>query len=218
MKYLKAFLLTLLYYSFLEIISLWVLLIPFTTESLSIYNASHLVNSIITFLLVIFFFRLISRDDIFSLNKAKSKFYLFAILLGIGFVFFQSILRIIYFQEVSSDFFNYEFTLSRLASYNTLASIMFVPLTEELFFRKYIQGGLTKNYKPFKAILFASCLFAFIHIPFATLFFDSLDFSLLRAFVALFGGFISGVLYYKSNSIGPSIIFHVFWNLTSYIV
>ncbi len=218
MKYSRAFISTFSFYLTLEIVSLWILLIPFETHNLTIFESSHLINSIVTFLLIVLYFRLINRNYLFSLNKTNSKFYLFAILLGIGFVFFQSVLKIIYFQEILPDFFNYEFTLKRLTTHNVLASIILVPITEELFFRKYIQGGLIKNYKPLNSILFASFLFAFIHIPFASLFFDSIDFSLHRAYIALFGGLISGVLYYKSNSIGPSIIFHIFWNLTSYIV
>ncbi|PCH99685.1 MAG: hypothetical protein COB81_10510 [Flavobacteriaceae bacterium] len=39
-----------------------------------------------------------------------------------------------------------------------------------------------------------------------------------RVYIALFGGLISGVLYYKSNSIIPSIIFHVIWNLMANIM
>ncbi|WP_347924762.1 type II CAAX endopeptidase family protein [Pontimicrobium sp. SW4] len=218
MKYSKAITLTLLYFISLEILSLWIIIIPFGIGNLNLYKASHLINSIALLIFIVLFFKKIEHSNLLVLNKTKLKFYLFAILLGIGFVFFQSVLKIIYYQEISPDFFSYRFTLNRLKTYDAVASIMIVPIIEELFFRNYLQGALAKNYKPIKTILFASLLFAFIHIPFATLFFDSLDFSLRSAFIALFGGFIAGILYYKSKSIGPSIIFHVFWNLTSYIV
>ncbi|MFD2564778.1 CPBP family intramembrane glutamic endopeptidase [Aquimarina rubra] len=101
---------------------------------------------------------------------------------------------------------------------SVIASILVVPVTEELFFRKYIQDGLTINYKPYQAIIFTSILFAFIHIPFISLFYDFMDFSFHRSYITLFGGIISGTLFYKSKSIIPSIMFHLFWNLTSYIV
>ncbi|KAB1160833.1 CPBP family intramembrane metalloprotease [Tenacibaculum aiptasiae] len=37
-------------------------------------------------------------------------------------------------------------------------------------------------------------------------------------YLTFFGGIISGFLYFKSKSIEPSIVFHVFWNTMVYIV
>lgn len=218
MKLFKAILLTIIYFVSLEVISLWALLIPQEIKYLDLLKVLTAINMLVNLIILMVVFKLIKRSDLLILEETKNKFYLFAMFLGIGFVFFQSILNIIYDQEIPTDMFIYNFTLDRLTSLNVIAAILIVPITEELYFRKYIQGGLTKNYKPYQAILVSSILFAVIHIPFVSLFYEFSDFSLHHAFITMFGGIISGILFYQSKSIIPSILFHLFWNLTSYIV
>ena len=215
MKLQKAIYLTLLYYISLELIGLWILLIPEEMEYLELIEISDLITTIVTLIFLILVFKSLKQSDLLKFNKADPKYYIIALISGIGFVFFQSILNIIYYQDL---LFNYDFTLKRLTSLSVLASIMVVPITEELFFRNFLLRGLTGFYKPFKAIIFSSLLFAFIHIPFIALFYDFIDFSFHHAYITIFGGLISGILFYKSKSIIPSIIFHVFWNLTSYVL
>lgn len=215
MKLSKSFLLTILYFVSVELIGLWILLIPTEPVYLKLLNVVHLINSIITLLILVLVFKYLNQSTLLKFNKAETKFYLFAVILGIGFVFFQSILNVIYYQEFS--FHSFSFTYERLISINVLASIFVVPFREELFFRNCIQSGLEKNYNPFKSIIVVSILFAFIHIPFISLFFELINFSFHQAYIALFGGLISGILYFKSKSVIPSIIFHVCWNLTSYL-
>ncbi|MBC2845723.1 CPBP family intramembrane glutamic endopeptidase [Winogradskyella flava] len=214
MKLQKAIFHTFLFILFLELIGIWILLIPDEMESASLIKASHFINSIITLFFLVLIFISLKQSDLLKYNKPEPKYYFIALVSGIGFVFFQSILNIIYYQEL---LFNYNFTLERLTSLSIIASIIFVPLTEELFFRNYLLRRLLEKYKPIKAIFISSLLFAFIHIPFVSLFFEFMDFSFHHAFIALFGGLIAGILFYKSKSIIPPIIFHVFWNLTSYI-
>ena len=105
-----------------------------------------------------------------------------------------------------------------MTSLNVIAFIMIVPFTEELFFRNYLLSALLKNYKPLVSIIITSLLFAFIHIPFGSLFFEFLEFSIHQAYIAIFGGLISGILFYKSKSVTPSIVFHVIWNLVSHVL
>jgi len=214
MKLQKAIFHTFLFILLLELIGIWILLIPDEMESASLIKAFHFINSIITLFFLVLIFISLKQSDLLKFNKPEPKYYFIALVSGIGFVFFQSILNIIYYQEL---LFNYNFTLERLTSLRIIASIIFVPLTEELFFRNYLLRRLLEKYKPIKAIFISSLLFAFIHIPFVSLFFEFMDFSFHHAFIALFGGLIAGILFYKSKSIIPPIIFHVFWNLTSYI-
>ena len=211
MKLQKAILHTFLFILLLEFIGLWILLIPDEMESVSLIKASHFVNSIITLVWL-------KQSDLLKLDKPEPKYYFIALISGIGFVFFQSILNIFYHQEISSELFDYDFTLERLTSLSVISSIIFVPITEELFFRNYLLRRLIEKHKPMKAIILSSLLFAFIHVPLVSLFFEFMDFSFHHAYIAMFGGFIAGILFYKSKSIIPSIIFHIFWNLTSYIV
>ena len=219
MKLLKSIILTVLFYVTIEVIGLWILLIPLeTNEYLDLLKGSHFISSIVALVILLSVFKLIKRTDLLKPKKTDFKFYIIAAILGVGFVFFQSILNIIYYQEFSYKRFDFEFTLERLNSLNTLATILIVPITEELFFRNYLQGGLVRCYTPVKALIYTSLLFAFIHIPFASLFYEFMDFNLHQPFVAIFGGLISGMLFYKSKSITPSIIFHIMWNLTVNVV
>ena len=214
MKLQKAIFHTLLYILLLELTGFWILLIPDGTEYLNLIKASNLINSIVTLIFLVIISKSIKQVDLLKFNKTEPKYYLVALFLGIGFVFFQSILNIIYYQDLIFDF---AFTVKRLTSLSVISSIILVPIIEELFFRNYILRGLMEKYKPSIAIIISSLLFAFIHIPFVFLFYDFMDFSLHHSYIAMCGGLISGILFYKSKSIIPSIIFHLFWNLTSYL-
>ncbi|WP_299626895.1 CPBP family intramembrane glutamic endopeptidase [uncultured Tenacibaculum sp.] len=215
MKIPKAILHTFLFIFFLEFIGLWILLIPDVMKNINLIKASQLINSIV---FLVFIFKNLKKSYLLKLDKSDPKYYFIALTLGVGFVFFQSILNIFYHQEISSEFFDFKFTLERLRSLSVMASIFVIPITEELFFRNYILRELLENYKPTTAIILSSLMFAFIHIPFVSLFYEFYDFSIHQAYIAVFGGLVSGILFYKSKSIIPSIIFHAFWNLTSYII
>ena len=114
-------------------------------ENVSLIKASHFVNSIITLVFLIFIFKSLKQSDLLKLDEPEPKYYFIALISGIGFVFFQSILNIFYHQEISSELFDYDFTLERLASLSVIASIFVVPMTEELFFRNYILRGFLQN-------------------------------------------------------------------------
>ena len=215
MSFKKAILHTILFVFFYEVIGLWILFIPNGNEFETLIKASHFINSIVNILLIILISKYTQQIEFLKLNKTTLKYYLIAIASGIGFVFFQSILNILYYQEIQ---FNYNFTFKHLNSLNVITSIILVPIFEELFFRNHILSGLIKTYSPTKAIILSSLLFASIHIPVVSLFYEFMDFSFHQAYITLIGGSISGIIFYKSNSILPSIIFHVFWNLTSFIV
>jgi len=218
MKLHKAILLTILYYIILELIGCWILLIPDEMEYLELFKISRLITSMITITFLVLIFKSFKQSDSLKFNKTDPKYYLISAMLGIGFVFFQSILNIIYHQEISSEFFDFNFNIKRLTSLNVIASILIVPIMEELFFRNYLLRRLLEKYGPIVAIIISSFLFAFIHIPFGALFSEMYDLSFHHAYITLFGGAISGILYYKSKSINPSIIFHMFWNLTIYVL
>jgi membrane protease YdiL (CAAX protease family) len=64
----------------------------------------------------------------------------------------------------------------------------------------------------------ASILFASIHSPYMNLILESSKQDWHLFYLTMFGGIISGILYFKSKSIGPSIVFHMFWNIMVYIV
>ncbi len=128
-------------------------------------------------------------------------------------------------------FFEPEYTIAyrfdglyKFKNINLLSSVLFIPIAEELIFRGYIQDFLQRKTNVVVAIVVASLLFASIHAPVPSLILDSfkyVDDSVLALlihdwhlfYITLFGGAISGLLYYKSKSVGPSIVFHMFWNI-----
>ena len=69
-----------------------IILIPDEMESVSLIKASHFVNSIITLVSLVFIFKWLKQSDLLKLDKPELKFYFIALISGIGFVFFQSIL------------------------------------------------------------------------------------------------------------------------------
>lgn len=197
---------------------MWILILPQGTDYLNVAKYSHFINSIITLILLIAIFIKIKRTDLFIFKKVDYKFCFLALFLGVLFVYFQAILNIIYFQKASTEYFQFQFSLVHLTKLSVLTSIIIVPITEELFFRNFLQRELSKKYKSLQSIIIASLMFAIIHLPFLYLITDYGKFDSHQAYIAFFGGILSGYLLYKTRSIIPSIIFHIFWNLTAWIV
>jgi len=82
-----------------------------------------------------------------------------------------------------------------------LSAILIGPLLEEILFRGIILKGLLSNFTPKKAIIISSIIFGLIHgqpsmIPGAICF-----------------GLLFGYIYYKTNSIGITILLHAATNL-----
>lgn len=158
------------------------------------------------------FKRLIEKTDI--------KWYFIALTLGLGFVYLQSPLKWIYNLLFGTDYFiNYDLDgLSSLWNIRQVSSVILIPIGEELFFRRFLQDRLQKNINYLLAIFIASLMFAMIHSPYINLLFDDYNQTWHLTYLTFFGGLLSGLLYYKSKSIGPSIIFHIFWNLMAHIL
>lgn len=201
-----------------EFVGCWILLIPIVGDYLWLLSSSRFISSVLSLIVLITIFRSINKSVILSFKKANTKYYLIAIALGIVLVFFQSFLNIIYDLKVSPNTFAYTLSFEPLTSLNVIGSIIIVPITEELFFRNYLLRGLLEILTPFKAIILSSLLFGFAHIPFDSFFFDTVHFSLHHAYITAFGGLIAAMLFYKSKSIIPSILFHMLWNFTSSVI
>lgn len=218
MKFLKAFLITAVYIILIELLWLWSHLLSDDFFFSNLANLYDTINDVIVLIASVLLFKYFHQTSTLEFKKTNLKFIILAVILGIGYVFFQALLNCIYYFDFTSDFYEYKFTLENLYTFTAISSVLIVPIYEELFFRNYIQRKLSKEYKPYVAIFFASLLFALIHLPFESLFLDFIDFSWHHAYIAFFGGCISGILFYKSKSIIPSILFHMFWNLTVFVV
>ena len=215
-----AILATLLYLVGVELIGSWFLL----AEAIGFKNYLKyflLIQGILQLIGVLIFIYFIRNQSFKNLiKKTHRKWYLFAFLLGISFVFIQTPLKWIYNLLFGTEYYiTYKFDgFPKFKNLNIISIILTVPIGEELFFREYIQKNLQKKLNSIIAILLASLLFASIHSPYLNLILESSNQDWHLFYLTFFGGIISGFLYFKSKSIGPSIVFHVFWNTMVYIV
>jgi CAAX protease family protein len=217
---LKAILATLLYLIGIELIGSWSLIAE-TIGFESRYKYYFLIQGTLQLIGVLIFIYFVRKQTFKNLiKKTHRNWYLFALILGISFVFMQTPLKWIYNLFFGSEYhIAYRFDgLPKFKNINMLSAILMIPIGEELFFREYVQNNLQKKTNTIVAILLASILFASIHSPYMNLILESSKQDWHLFYLTIFGGIISGILYFKSKSIGPSIVFHMFWNIMVYIV
>ncbi|WP_046758411.1 CPBP family intramembrane glutamic endopeptidase [Kordia jejudonensis] len=216
----KAILATLLYLIGIELIGSWVLIAEMIGFK-SYYKYYLLIQGTLQLIGVLIFIYFIRKRNFKNLiKKTQRKWYLFALVLGISFVFMQTPLKWIYNLLFGTEYYiTYRFDgLPKFKNINMISAILMIPIGEEFFFRDYIQNNLQKKLNKIIAILLASLLFASIHSPYMNLILESSKENWHLFYLTIFGGIISGILYLKSKSIGPSIVFHMFWNIMVYIV
>ena len=216
----KAILATLIYVIGTELIGSW-FFIAEAIESENYYKYYFLIQGTLNLIAVLIFIYFIKNRTLNNLiKKTHYKWYFFALILGISFVFIQSPLNWIYNFLFGTDYsIVYRFDgLPKFRNINMISNILLFPISEELFFREYIQNNLQKKMNRFIAVLLASLVFASIHSPYLNLILESSKQDWHQFYLTIFGGIISGIIYYKSKSIGPSVLFHIFWNLAVFIV
>jgi len=216
MNLFKSFLATITYSLITKIIALWIFFDLIFQVNLPDQKFHGLINGTIEFVLVLLFIWKIEGRNGFDKLGVLPKFYFIALGLGILMVPFQIPLNWIY--RIMSGFehkIHLDLNFENLFYWNSLKTVLMIPIAEELFFRQYIQKRLHQNYKPLMVIISVAILFSFIHIHFETLFFTDMKFSAHQGFICFFGGLISGLLYFKTRNVLPSVIFHVTWNLAA---
>jgi len=211
---LKSVLLTILYILFIEVIGAWI----FLADALGIKNADSyysFVNGIIQFSLILIFLKAFKISDFKLPQKTNYKWYILAFILGSFFTYIQTPLNWFYNIIAGSEYhIIYDFNgLSKFKNLNIISFIFLIPISEEFFFREFIQKNFQNYLKPISAILVSTILFTSIHLPYEAIYFSDIVPSFHSAYIAFFGSLISGGLYFKSKSIGPSIVMHVMWNL-----
>jgi len=102
-----------------------------------------------------------------------------------------------------------EFKLN-LDFYSLFSTVFFAPLTEELFFRGYLQPKFEERWSTEKGVFFVSFLFALIHVP--KLLFTPLINPLDLIYFFIFG-FFCGYARSETNSLIYPIVCHSIWNL-----
>ncbi|WP_027418806.1 CPBP family intramembrane glutamic endopeptidase [Crocinitomix catalasitica] len=211
---------TLIFIIGIELIVSWIF-IAITLEIQGYYVIFQFIQGLLQLTAVLIFTYLVRKKSFKNLIASTAyKWYLIGFILGVIFVFIQTPLNWCYNYLFSSQY-SIRYNLDgfpTLFDLNIIPLVFFIPIAEELFFRGYIQNILQKKLNVYIAIIIASVLFASIHAPYSNLFTEYSNQDWHSFYITLFGGAISGILYFKSKSIGPSIIFHIFWNLMVLIV
>lgn len=202
----KSILYTIFFFLFVQLTAIWVILNSFLDIQFLINDYNYFVSGMLEITGVILFFFLMKKQKSLIQKNTPIVYCLFAVVLGVLYVFAQKWLNYIYDVFANTDFanqttYNLDFSLDKF-TLNTVAIIVLLPISEELFFRSYIQNGLQKNYKPLISIGVSSLLFSLLHLP-----------NVHYTYLVFFGGLISAMLYHKSRSIAPSIVFHMIWNI-----
>jgi len=91
----------------------------------------------------------------------------------------------------------------------SLLLLFWVGPAEEIFWRGFVQFNLNKKYGEWKGLLFASLIYALVHIW-------SFNFILIMA--ALVCGLFWGFMFNKYKSVVPVIISHAIWDFIIFIL
>lgn len=225
MRLIKYLLFTIIFIIILEVSALWSLVLDyFNVDYIQYYN---LIQGCIQLLIIILFLHTSQIESFYKLfDKPELRWNGLAFLLGILFVIIQAPLNLIYNHIAGSEYsIIFDFSgINRFQSLNIISLVLLIPISEELFFRGYIQRKLQTELKPIKSILIAAFLFALIHAPYTNLIYIYFEMDSIymrdwhQVYITFFGGITSGFIYYCSKSIIPSFIFHISWNTLAIIL
>jgi membrane protease YdiL (CAAX protease family) len=144
---LKAILATLLYLIGIEFIGSWSLLAE-TIGFESHYKYYFLIQGTLQLIGVLIFIYFKRKRTFKNLiKKTHRNWYLFALILGISFVFMQTPLKWIYNLLFETEYhIAYRFDgIPKFKNINMISAILMIPIGEELFFREYVQNNLQKK-------------------------------------------------------------------------
>jgi len=88
----------------------------------------------------------------------------------------------------------------------SIIALVIAPLTEELFFRGFMLQTISKNISPVWGVILTTMIFAAVHFEFESI------------MPLLILSFVLNVLFIKTKSIWPGIIFHVLNNTIAFII
>ncbi|MCR9172155.1 MAG: CPBP family intramembrane metalloprotease [bacterium] len=146
--------------------------------------------------------------------SASWRWYAIACALGASFIFIQTPLNALY-NAFSGETYNVSYEFSNWDSFsdlNILSTLILIPITEELFFRQFIQRKLQKKMHVVIAIFVAAVLFGFIHLSLGHHLLGLGPVRIRHMYITFFGGLLLGFIYFKSRSIGPTVVCHIAWN------
>lgn len=215
MHFVKPIIYTVLYIVFIELIGVWIYIADFFEADFLIFDYYAIINGLIMAASLIGFIFLVNKGQLKIPQPTDIKWYIIAITVGLLYVFIQSPLNWLYNLISGENFYIlYDFNgWENFTNINVVSTILLIPIAEELFFREFIQKKLQTRTASFIALGVTSLLFAALHLPYVEWIYHYPTASIHQAYIAFFGGLTLGYVYFKSKSIGPSIVMHILWNL-----
>ncbi|RYM30855.1 CPBP family intramembrane metalloprotease [Brumimicrobium glaciale] len=216
----KPIIYTALYIVFIELIGVWLFIADYFEADFLIYDYYVIINGLLMAISLIGFTFLVNDGRLKIPQSTDVKWYIIAIFAGLLYVFIQTPLNWVY-NFISGDNFHILFDFNgweNLKNINVISTILLIPIAEELFFREFIQKKLQSQTTSFVAIGITSLLFAALHLPYMEWFSSYSTASIHQAYIVLFVSLVLGYLYFKSKSIGPSIVMHILLNFMVVIV
>jgi membrane protease YdiL (CAAX protease family) len=169
-----------------------------------------ILGSVISYLIMFHFFWTSDLKTIFKLKKMDLALfpYLIFIVIGLGFVNqpFYDFEKIVEFYR-NSSFEPYTGRFAGVDSffiYFGISSLLFAPVFEELFFRKFLFGKLLEKNKVLVSVIISSLCFSAIHFETPS--------SLISTFIF---GVIACLIYLRTKNIWYTIAMHFLNNLFS---
>lgn len=213
MKLIRPVLFTLLFIGFTQALKVF-LLIVLGFDLFDYYFLSYGLILLISILLFIYS----NKGNKLKLPQSVDiKWYLITLGIFVGLIILRITISWIYIlvtHESNTNIVLYS-GFSRILSLNNLSFLVFIPIANELFFRGFIQKNLHKHTRPIVAIFISSLLFA--AVPYSELIIAGLYLEFYKPLFTFLAGLVLGTLYYKSKSLGPSVLLHIL-TMTSLMV
>ncbi len=138
-----------------------------------------------------------------NVNKSISSISAYSFIIGVFLTLIQTLIIFLkngYLpkKNLQFDYFNIPYIFSR---------VILIPIIEEIIFRSIFFKILNEKNKIVITIVITSILFSLVHFP-----------NIYQCIVTLVLGFISGLVYYKSNNILNSILLHIGLNSSVWLM
>lgn len=182
--------------------------LDFIDENKNLYLMLSLLGSLGLYCLILLFFHLFTRDgDRRPPTYIRPIFYLEILLMGLilqCFVleFFYTLQPLFMPSRAEVEF---ALLMESHAWYVLVLSLVVAPIFEELLFRKYVLGLLTKSFSPAWSIAISALVFGAYHLTLRQFLFSSLL------------GLLLGLVYYKTAKLSLSMVLHLSFNASAFL-
>ena len=178
-----------------------------------VYGIQFVLSAGIILALVYWYVKNKEEEGWKVLQPTSDRHYHLAFLLGAIFGLLFPLVNGLYEAIGSAEGFvnPYDFRGYQNLSVGALSHLLIIPITHELFCREYLQKRLMRQYSASKALWMAAVAFTLIGIPWYAVLGGYYSIPPTTILYGLGGGYLSGMLYYQSGSLGPSVALHISW-------